>query len=284
MNTGYALPRMWYVVCLAASFSLAACSGVEVPRKEAALKACESNLDHSLTLALRNRASSLEAQHLRLWMEVTRVDSKFAGAVDDISVKNVGLKFGGEGSSAILVNPLAGSMAYAAQKYWQKGEVVLPYSPNLIRRVKDLTDPEERHLNAAFGWNITAEPLPSGVVNCHYQTDLGLNPWRNTSLLGLLARVWTGFIQSGLNFTADSVIVNGSVVSAKLVGDTEPADRILLVMMDKKSTIDRWDYYPSIVGNKKTLELSQKYIQEERERLSRRKVDPVNVFWFEATK
>lgn len=277
MNPVYAFTHMWSAVYLAAAVSLVACSGEEVKPKVSALKACESNMDQSFTLAMRGRAIFLESQHRRLWMDVQKVDPKFAGDVDMVAVKNIGLKFGGDGQTAIIANPLSGSMSYAAQKYWQKGEVVLPYSPNLIRKVKDLTTQEEFHLNSASGWSVTVESTSNDEIVCRYESDRGLNPWRNTSLFGSFLSP----LRNGISMAAESVLSNGEVISAKLIGDTKGVDATLLKWMDKNHDLGVWNTYPSIVGNPKTLELARQYVKEERERLSQRKAEPVNVFWFE---
>ena len=277
MNLVYAFTRMWSAVYISAAMSLVACSGEAVHPEPTAIKACESNLDQSFTLAMRGRAIFLESQHLRLWTEVQKVDPKFTGDVDAVSVKNIGLKFGGDGQIAILANPVSGSMSYAAQKSWQKGEVVLPRSPNLIRKVEDLTTSEEFHLNSAYGWSVTAKSMSNGDVLCQYESSRELNPWRNTSLFGSFLLP----LRRSVSMTAESVLVNGEVISAKLTGGADSVDSTLLKWMDKNHPLKVWNTYPSILGNPKTMELARQYVKEERERLSQRKAEPVNVFWFE---
>jgi hypothetical protein len=248
------------------------------------LSKCESHLDQSITASLRVRAVELEDQHRILWMDVHSVDSKFSGEADSIAVANISHKYGGDGINAVLANPIAGSMTYAAQKSWAKGHVVLPYTPNLIRQKESLTDSEQDHLGAAPGWVISQYGYSSltEVTQCRYVIDVTKNPWYNDRWTEVLSNAWRHYVRGGTSVTIESEVhpVEG-VHASRFVGPTDPVDSVLLRMMDKNITRDGYNFYPSIVGNVRAMDNARDFVTKEREILAKRGAHPVHTFWFE---
>ena len=269
---------------LALVFSLLGCSQEKPVGEHGNIARCEGNLDQSITEALRTRAVALEDQHRILWTDVHSVNPKFSGEVDAIAVANIGRKYGDSGVYAVWANPITGSMAYAAQKSWAEGHVVLPYMPNLIRKEESLTGSEKDHLGSAPGWVITqyGYSVLSSITQCRYVIDVTKNPWYNDSFARRVFNTWRNYVRGGTSVTIESEVhpVNG-VLTARFIGPTDPVDSVLLRMMDKNIKIDGYNFYPSIVGNVKAMDNARDFVVREREILAKRGESPVHTFWFE---
>ena len=264
---------------LAAALLLAGCQEAGTPQIK--LQQCEAALDSAVTVALRERAVQLEAQYQTIWDQTQAAGGTNKSPRDAIAVSNVALRHGEVGGESIFADPLAGSMTLAAQRSWKNGNLVLPHSPSVVVDGDQLTDWEAETISAAYGWQVEASRTDGYLVGCTYTRQVGLNPWRNSSLWAPFNRAWRSFFLGEGDIRVNATVSpEGFAVRANFVGQTEAVDTALLRMMDK--SYNGSVYFPfSLVGTVKSLERARELRRDEDEKLARMGASARYTFWFE---